>query len=354
MPEMFDSMYYIKTHPDRIRRTVAAICLDTPAEKYDLAGAIYTFYLNPGVASSYTDAFILEVADEYFSKIGRAWHWHPFDTGTDSYLGDPTINVPTVWAYSGNDVHTPHHSSADTPDKVDEKSLRDLSTVTAAYLYYLANAGEPQALWLAEVAQNWGYQQILRSATPFAEKMGVANSAGVLARELEMGREKIKYAVGRQTQAVLSVLRLTSGARRNELQKEITPLAGELADFGREQSRRLESAASARAKLLGVPHPIVPEFTASPEQSMASTIVVKRLRFGTIPLEHISPEQREGYPSGAWDLVPITALYWCDGHRNLAEVIRLTRMELGPTKFNFVGYFRFLRDHGFVTFVKGQ
>jgi hypothetical protein len=50
--------------------------------------------------------------------------------------------------------------------------------------------------------------------------------------------------------------------------------------------------------------------------------------------------------------VPTAALYWCDGNRNLAEVIRLTQMELGPTDFDFVGYFRFLRAHGYVDFLK--
>ena len=31
-----------------------------------------------------------------------------------------------------------------------------------------------------------------------------------------------------------------------------------------------------------------------------------------------------------------------------AEVARLTRLELGPTNFDFVGYFRFLAKHGYV------
>lgn len=354
MPEMFGSMYYIKMHAQRMHRTIAAICLDTPAEKYDLAGAIYTFYLNPGVGSSYTDSFILKVADEYFSRFGRAWHWHRFGTGTDSFLGDRTIGVPTVWAYSGNDVHTPHHSSADTPDKVDVKSLRDLSTVTAAYLYYLANAGEPQALWLAGVAQDWGYQQILRSARPFANEISRADSSEELGRDLALGREKIAYSAGRQMQAVRSVLQLTSGTHQAQLRRAIAPLAADLTKFGQEQSARLQNLADARAELLGISQPVEARIPLPTENDAASAIVVKRRRFGTIPLDHISPEQREGYPSGAWDLVPITALYWCDGHRNLAEVIHLTQMELGPTKFDFVGYFRFLRDHGFVTFVKGQ
>ena len=87
------------------------------------------------------------------------------------------------------------------------------------------------------------------------------------------------------------------------------------------------------------------------QASEASRIVVRRKCFGTLPLDDIPPDQRRGYPSGAWESIPITALYWCDGHRNLAEVIHLTRMELGPTDFDFVGYFRFLRKHGYVDFL---
>ena len=48
----------------------------------------------------------------------------------------------------------------------------------------------------------------------------------------------------------------------------------------------------------------------------------------------------------------ITALYWCDGKRNVAEVSHLTEMELGPSKFDYLGYFRFLERHGYVEFAK--
>lgn len=354
MPEMYGSMSYIKTHPERIRRTIAAICLDTPAEGYDLAGSIYTFYTNPDVASSYTDSFILKVADTYLSQIGRSWHWHAFGTGTDSYLGDPTIGVPTVWAYSGNDVYTPHHSSADTPDRVDVRSLRDLTIVTAAYLYYLANAGEPEAAWLAEVAQSWGQRQILRSVNPLIDRINSADSARELSLILGTSTQKVQFMVQVQRQAVLSADQLVPKNDRQPLREQLLPFADQLTRFGQEQAEKLSLAAEMRAKLLGISSPVEPAITPEPQQAVASTIVVKRLRFGTIPLDQIAPDQREGYPSGAWDLVPITALYWCDGHRNLAQVIHQTEMELGPTQFDFVGYFRFLRDHGFVQFVKGR
>jgi len=166
------------------------------------------------VASSYTDAFILKIADDYFSRLGRAWRWHVFGTGTDSYLGDPTIDVPTIWAYSGNDVSTPHHSSADTPERVDARSLRDIATVTAAYLYYLANAEEPQAQWLATLSQTRGYQQILDVASPFLDKIAGAGDEAGLGKLLGEALDKTAYSVGRQTQAVYSVLRLLPEAQR--------------------------------------------------------------------------------------------------------------------------------------------
>jgi hypothetical protein len=352
MPEMYGSMYYIKTNWAEVHRTIAAICLDTPAEEYDLLGSIYTFYLNPGVSSSYTDAFILKTADEYLSQTGRLWRWHAFGTGTDSYLGDPTIGVPTVWAYSGNDMHTPHHSSADTPDRVDPRSLRDLTIITAAYLYYLANAGEPEALWLAEVAEDWGYHQILRAAQASLGQMRTARTGEELAGVLTAGLQQVEYATGRQRQAILSVTQLLPAANRNRLEGTIAPFVFELSVFGGMQLRRLRLLAQARGAELGLSGPVTAALV--PRATLASTIVVKRLRFGTIPLDQIAPDDREGYPSGAWDLVPITALYWCDGRRNLAQVIHLTEMELGPSNFDFVGYFRFLRDHGFVQFMKGE
>ena len=87
-------------------------------------------------------------------------------------------------------------------------------------------------------------------------------------------------------------------------------------------------------------------------ESSTRDIVVRRKRFGTLPLDDIAPDQRDGQPNGAWADTPVKALYWCDGHRSLAEVIQLTRLEVGSTNFDFVKYFRFLERKGYVEFVK--
>jgi hypothetical protein len=311
MGEMYGSMHYIAHNPERVRRTIAAICVDTPAGPYDLAGTEYTFHMNPHVAKDFTDALILKIASTYFPFVKRPWHEKEFATGTDTYLAEPMVGVPTVWSYSGSGVET-HHNSEDTPDRVDPRSLRDISIVTAAFLYFIANADEAEALWLANLSEDRGYREILKSAG---------------------GGRDLQYAADRERQSVSSVLRLVSKPRQPALRKKLAPMLARLTRFAEEQEKRV-----------GKP----PERA---DAGVASTIVVKRKRFGTLPLDDLPHDKWEGQPSGAWALTPTIALYWCDGKRNLAEVQRLTEAELGPSKFDFVAYFRFLRKHGYVEFV---
>ncbi len=365
MGEMYGSMHYVSTHADRMRQTIAAICLDTPAASYDLPGTEYTFYMNPQVASSYVDAFILKVAEDYFSTVdpgntydfihkpGRPWHVSPFGTGTDSYMGDPTIGVPNIWVYSGSGVTT-HHNSEDTPDRVDWRSVRDLTVVDAAFLYYLANAGPDEAKWLAELSESRGYDMLLSSLETYMDRIAAAKDPQELGTLLTEAKQKTEYLVGRGVQAVNSVDRLAPESDRAALRTSVTPLVERLNKFGDDQTMRIRNVVRARATALGITSPIEPVETSDQNAQDAASIIVKRNRIGTITLDDLSPDKREGYPSGSWDIPVITALYWCDGHRTLAEVIHLTRMELGPTKIDFVGYFRFLRKHGYVEFVKGN
>ena len=365
MPELYASMHYIATHPERMRRTLAALTVDTPAASYDLAGTEYTFFTNPQVSSSYVDAFILKVAEDYFPtidlgsqdvyipKFGRPWHWRAYTTGSDGYLGDPMIGVPDVELFGGAGVET-HHNSEDIPSRVDSRSLRDVSVVDAAFLYYLANAGRDDAPWLAGLSESHAYDLILRSMAADLDRIAAARTAPELGRLLFETKEKVSYLVGRGTQAIHSVERLLPEADREALQTSLDPMAARLAQFGDAQALRAEAAARARAEALGITSPIEPLQAPDPRQAEASTIVVKRVRFGTITLDDINPAERQGYPDAGWDTRLIAALYWCDGHRTLAEAIHLTQMELGPNDFDYVGYFRFLRKRGYVEFVKGD
>ena len=188
----------------------------------------------------------------------------------------------------------------------------------------------------------------------YLDRIAAASSAQQLGELLAEAKQKNDYLVGRGAQAINSVLRLAPESEREAFGTSLAPLAERLRKFGDEQSDVVQSAVRARATALGISTPPEPAEASDAEAADASTIVVKRLRFGTITLDDLHPDQREGYPSGAWDVPVIVPLYWCDGHRTLAEVIHLTRMEIGPTPIDYVGYFRFLRKHGYVEFVKGN
>ena len=329
MPELYGSLSYLYAHPERTKRTVAAMTVDTPAASYDLAGTEYTFYMNPHVAMSYTDALILRIAKAYFPP-SRPWHWAEFTPGTDSYLGEPTVGIPDVWSYSGTGPVT-HHNSEDKPETVDVRSLRDLTAVIASYLYFNASAGESQLSWLSQITLDHVIEEMAATASAALD--------GIFSGHPESGSyglDRIAYFSHRGEQAILSASRLVDPDRRNQVRSSLHSTLSQLHAYRDWQLQRLHSAGARE-----VPEKI---------DAQAEKIIVRRKRIGTIPLDDLAQDQWEGYPSGAWDKTATVALYWCDGKRNLAEVIHLTRMELGPTNLDFVGYFRFLERHGYVEF----
>jgi hypothetical protein len=225
---------------------------------------------------------------------------------------------------------------------VDARSLRDISIIDAAFLYFIANAGEADSLWLAQLSESRGYVQIGKRAATLLDAIAHTTKASLIPSMIRDADEQIEYQVDRETQAIRSVLRLVPENRRDVVTPAVTAAAQRLKIFGEKQRERIR-------QLAGQSLVAVPAIRPDPE---AVKIVVKRKRFGTLPLDDLPHDQWEGFPSGAWAAVPTIALYWCDGHRNLAEVIRLTRLELGPSQFDFVGYFRFLERHGYVEFAK--
>jgi hypothetical protein len=334
MSECYGMLHYLEQTKDRMKRTVAAMCIDAPAGQQTLAGTEYTWVLNPQSASSYVDSFVLRVAAEYFPSVGRPWASSEHRSGTDNYLGDPTIGIPTVLPRGGYGVHS-HHNSHDTPALVDPKSLHNLTVMNAAYAYFIASAGPKEKRWLAEVALTNGYDRVAASTETILDQIAAAETADRLGELLHEGREKIDYTTARAAQAVHS-----AGA-----QGEWT---SGLTAFNDQQKKRVDAAVEERAGALGLGR--IQSATPKPNAE-AETIVVRRKRMGTITLDDLPQDEREGYPAASFWSVPVAALYWCDGKRNLAEVIRLTELEMGPQKFDFVGYFKFLRKHGYVDFV---
>jgi hypothetical protein len=341
MGERYGTLWYLDTHKDRTKRTIAAMCVDTPAGWQYLAGTQFSWSMNQQSASSFVDAFTVRLAAEYFPMVRRPYSWTEYNHGayyggTDDDLGESMIGIPTTSPQSGHGIPA-HHTSFDTPAQVDPNSLRDLAVMNAAYTYFLATAGPEQMRWMAELAVERGYDQINAGTANSLDLVAAAKDADSLGHLLYWEKARVDYNLARETKAV-------KGAA--DLKQELAALAS----FAAAQKVRIEGAIKDRATQLhlGTIQPIPPNF--GPE---AEKIVVRRKRMGSLPLDEIPPDQREGFPdSGFWSPT-MAALYWCDGTRNLAEVIQNTEMELGQQdKFDWVGYFKFLQKHGYVDFVQ--
>ena len=119
-----------------IRRTVAAMCVDTPAASYDLAGTEYTFYMESSMLPRiFTDAFILKVAERPTPKgtahLARKGVYHRH---RDASVRNPMANVPTL---SGDIAaaawrHTITARTRRPPWT--PRSLRDISVIDAVVL----------------------------------------------------------------------------------------------------------------------------------------------------------------------------------------------------------------------------
>jgi hypothetical protein len=254
--------------------------------------------------------------------------------------------------YSGSGIHT-HHNSEDKPASVDDRSLRDLTVVTAAYLYALASAGEPEALWLAEASLSRAYETVAKSYDADLNAIFAADSPQELSEHLYRGNQRIDYTVNRESEAILSSQRLVPNERRVIFQQSLNEITGRLQAFGQEQRTRLHDAAKRRAGQFGLAAKIEPLGPSpDPQLAEAKNIIVKRKRFGNIPMDDLRTAERKGYPPAAWWGPRVAALYWCDGKRDLAEAIRLTRLEMGTDDIDYVDYFRFLEGKGYVEFVR--
>ncbi len=349
MPEDYGSSHYISTHLDRMKRTIGALHMDVAAGNNDVLGA-YSFGMTPDVSRSYHDALIIRVAENYYAgSRGRLPRWSPYSPTSDTYPSDPMIGVPTVAARGSSGSIPVHHNSEDTLDRVDPRSLRDLSAIAGAYLYYLASAGEAEIPWLASLTLNRSYDNALRAAEPFLARILAARNPDVLGRELYWGQAKVAYNAERDEAAALSLLRLVPAGNQAKHRTSLEPTLKIIRRLAGEQSERLQRAADGRAAELSAAVPVKASAPPpDPRRAEASTFVIQRKRFGPITLDDLPLDQREGFPGFAANPAPLRLVYWCDGKRTAAEVIRLIELEQGPMNFDFVGYFKFLAKHGYV------
>jgi hypothetical protein len=339
--ECYTTMHWAETRREA-RRTIAGLCLDSPAGSPALALRPPEIFVNPHSMMSFADALILHLVEQVMSAAPvYAWREAPFQMGTDNNIADRTIGIPCPWI--GGHSRT-WHNSADVAELVDGRLQQLVAVIAAAYAYVIASADGGIALDLAHLAAARGKAAIPRRGVTETERAE---------RDLNDSCQQIRYLAERQAEAVASVLRLLRPSERSRLRPQVRALQRDLRRAAKDEIASLARRAGRRG--------FAPS-AFDPAGELAG-IVPRRLVKGPVTFDRIAREDRGGRPSPRWSPDLFAILNWCDGRRSLAEACHLAARELradrtptpdelarriDPNASSMLDYFEFLRAHGYV------
>ena len=361
VPEMTGTYAYLATHEDEIERMVAGLNLDMVGQNQELCGSSFLIEHPPQAMPSFAPVLLERLREELLGETAAlggtgeyALFRHavvPFSGGSDHYiLSDPSVGAPTPMIIQWPDRF--YHTSQDTPDKVDPAMLGRVGSLSATYAYFLANAGQQEAVWLGyEMAARfkrdivWFVQEKVTEATHLSPEK--EEGADKLAETVAFLRKKVAYLVEREQQALASLKRLSPGIAVEGWQEEA-------AEFANRELARGEEAMGVLARGRDLAElPEASERELDEWEDKAARIVPRRLYRGPVPLRHylnqLSEEERERvwqmrkeHKKGFFTL-PTLAVYWTDGKLSLLEIADLVELETGQRNVELlVEYFQTL------------
>jgi hypothetical protein len=372
VPEMTGTFAYLAQHEQGLSQFIAGINLDMVGEDQGQTGSSWLIERPPEAAASFAPELLARLRDDLPGLKGMAdvapshtgMGAYPlyrqaqvaFSGGSDHYiLSDPSVGVPTPMFIQWPDRF--YHTSADTPDRTDPRSLARAGALAATYAYWLACAGAAEANWLGyEMVARFKTQAIKAAQRAAAEALE-QEGADALAQTMADLDRRLAYLLGRQKAALQTLERLASSDC-------IVPALQ--AEAERALYRELSWAQSAldlRAAELGLGSvPEAPPPHRSEQEQEAARLIPMRLVRGPIPLGHhlhrLDPETREEWrrllkerQDRTFYTLSALALYWIDGERSVLEIADLMELESGKRDVELLlAYLRLVEKLGFIAF----
>ncbi|MBN1179085.1 MAG: DUF4910 domain-containing protein [Anaerolineae bacterium] len=322
LPEMTGTFAYLAAHEARIPCMVAGLNLDMVGQDQDQCGSSFLIERPPDALTNFTDELLtclrkrLLPEVQSFSNVGGYPLFRyadvPFSGGSDHYIfSDPTVGVPMPMLIQWPDRY--YHTSDDTPDRVDPAMMARVGRLAAVYAYWLAQAGDREARWLASEMSAQFRQLII---VDVQDAVTCCDEEETLNREVL--RKKLAYRIARHHKALETVKRLAP--------IDVTPWSQKDTEFA-------ESEWTHAAALI-------------PDRSLAAVADVEgsagvpvRCFPGPVQIGAFVDQLNEAGRDRWYDLqkrlgdvsriLPVLAEYWADGHRTIAEIAGLVKQETG-------------------------
>jgi len=232
------------------------------------------------------------------SNPGYKLRARPFVLAGDNLLSDPRYGVPTPWLTTY--PYLGYHSSGDTIERLSREGLEVCTAGIAAYLYYLAQAGNPELLTLAKWESERRLENIRRAADSGARACGRA--LALVEREVILhdrtlrGLERLMY--GGDRGELLSKL----DGHREELRR-----AAGVASKGLRGRSRSSGWEGAIARLVRVPARLRPVAARVPIRTATLAPAVENTK---------EPHTEALLSAGA----PYYSMVFADNRRNVREI----------------------------------
>lgn len=352
VPEMTGTYAWLAVHEDRLPGIVAGLNLDMVGERQETTGSVLVLERPPEAMASFAPDLLEHLRDELIHEqksLGGVVDYAlfrytttPFSGGSDHMItSDPAVGIPTPMLIQWPDRF--YHTTADTIDHVDPRSLQRAGMLAGSYLYWLAQAGDDQARWL-------GWDMLARYESRLSQEVqgrttSLPDSGGP---ERALAWERLVH---------LAAFRLDRMQAALASLERLAPVAAELPGWQREadditkrvlarSERQAGSLASSEATPLELPdgHLVPVRLYRGPIMDLASPLPPVALG----PADVTTWRQLYKDVPG-WMSMRVYAEYWADGRRSVAEIARLVEMEtgraLGPA---IATYFRLLEKAGVV------
>jgi hypothetical protein len=172
MPELTGTCAWLARDPGRARRLIAGINLDMVGEDQEACGSTLLIEHPPCFAASFAEELLARIraeAVDWVTDYSGPGHVSltrmaevPYSGGSDhAVLIDPAVGVPTPMLIQWPDRY--YHSSHDTPDRTDPRSLALAVRCAATYAGFLAALDDDDRAWMVEVVARGARTRVLRA-----------------------------------------------------------------------------------------------------------------------------------------------------------------------------------------------
>ena len=348
VPEWNGTMAYIDAHPEMVGPDLggtflANLNLDMVGENTELLHSRLIITRTPdSIPSAVNDvvANMARMVDRMNIRTPRgslsAFNYRvtPYSGGSDHMMFIER-KIPGVMLSHSPDYT--HHTSEDTPDKVDPVELERSEIIATGAMLYLANLETSQALDLVPLTAA-GSARRLGLAARQARHMVAAAEPEELPAAWAEARNRLNTAARREKATLASILRFNDDASVKSAAEDMKRLITRQHDL---LSRALASAAAARGlDTSGGPPPLYPD----EDQRIPVRLTRGPLDFG-LPESKLPAEAAAWYGSAGGDLtgtVRFELVNFVGDNRTVTDIRNLLSAEFSPIDRTVVA--RYLDD----------